>query len=360
MKKVMWLALLSCAVLFTLVSGLAGALMKWEVVKSPVEVDLRAVYFGDDSNIFAAGDKGTVIKSSDAGKTWKEQKSGSQATLRGVHFTDAKHGWACGDGDPAAPGVGGGHIITGRPMTSGSCLVTSDGGKKWDCTWVPTNFNLRSIWMASDKIGQICNHGGGNHPDGDCITTTDGGRNWTLENLKGTRVCGRALNDCCWVSEKKAWAVGSIGMSLGGRNPIPRNPKVRILHSADGGKSWKLQEAQDIGEKNELRSVWFVNSKFGCAVGDAGCIFVTSNAGKKWKKVKSGTDKALYAVCFTDKKNGWAVGEAGTILATTDGGKTWVKMESPAKEALYGLHFNKKGKVGIAVGTGGKIIRLAK
>ncbi len=353
-QYIVWLLVLVCLVWVFLLSEVAAGSARWKKVKSPVKVALHAVYFGADKNVFAVGEEGTVLASTNAGKTWKQQKPSSKATLRGVHFTDAKHGWAVGDGDRDAPRPRG-HVVMGRPMKSGTCLITSNGGKKWGNVWVQTNFELRSIWMATDKIGQICNHGTSSHADGDRVITTDGGKTW-----KQTWVY-RGLNDCCWVDEKEGWAVGSrvsVGFMPTPRSPLYTNKTARIVHTKDGGKNWEPQDAPDIGGKSELRSVWFVDKKIGCAVGDGGAILVTNDGGKKWTLCKKVTDKALYAVCLVDKKKGWAVGQDGVILKTTNGAKSWKKETSPVRETLYGLHFSKKGKTGIAVGEKGTIIRL--
>ena len=347
---------LVCAAAALIVSDAGAGTARWKDAKSPVKSALRAVCFGDDKNVFAVGDEGTVIASKDAGKTWKKLNPSSKATLRGVHFTDAKNGWAVGDGDPDAPRPRG-HVVMGRPMKSGTCLITKDGGKKWETVWVQTNFDLRSIWMADKKTGQICNHGGDDHADGDKVITTDGGKTWAQKRVY------RGLNDCCWTSAKEGWAVGSrvsVGFMPTPRSPLYTSRTARIIYTRDGGQSWEPQDAPDIGGKNELRSVWFVDSKFGCAVGDAGAILVTKDGGKKWTRCKNATDKNLYAVCFVDKKKGWAVGEGGVILSTTNGGSSWKKEKSPTTETLYGLHFSKKGKTGIATGQKGAIIRLGK
>ncbi len=345
---------LACLAGLVALPELTAAATKWAKVKSPADGALRAVYFGDDKNVFAVGDGGTVLVSTNAGKTWKALKSGSKATLRGVHFTDKKHGWACGEGDPDAPRPRG-HVVMGRPMTAGTCLITADGGKKWERVWVQTNFTLTSVFMASEKRGQICNHGGSDHADGDRMITTDGGKTWSQKRVY------RALNDCCWLSEKEAWAVGSrvsVGFMPTPTSPLYTHKTARIIHSTDGGENWEPVDTDDIGGAKELRSISFADGKHGCAVGDGGAILVTSDGGKKWTLCKKVTDKALYGVCLVDKKKGWAVGEGGTILKTTDGGKTWKKDSSPVKETLYGLHADKKGKTLIAVGDKGSILRL--
>jgi len=334
----------------------SAASEKWKPVNSPVKTTLRAVYFADSKTVFAVGDGGTILVSRDGGKRWKQVKSPSAATLRGVHFVDRKHGWIVGDGDPSAPRARG-HVVMGRPFKCGTCLITEDGGKKWETVWVHTNFELRSIWMASKKVGQICNHGGEDHPDGDRIITTDGGRTWSQRRVF------RGLNDCCWVSEKEGWAVGSrvtVGFIPTPKSPLYTHKTARIIHTSDGGKNWEPQDAEGISGRSQLRSVWFSDKKHGCTVGDGGAILFTSDGGRKWTLSKKVTEKALYAVCLTDKKNGWAVGEEGTILKTTDGGEKWKVVKSPTKKTLYGLHFNEKGDVGIAVGAEGVIVRLAR
>ncbi len=342
------LLVFGCLVFALLLSeGIADS-PKWKSVKSPAKGTLRAVYFGDDKIVVAVGDNGTILTSKDTGKKWKEQDSPVKATLRGLHFTDAKHGWACGDGDPSAPKVRKGHVVIGvgnpEKPKCGSCLTTSDGGKTWKNVWVQTNFELRSIWMASKKTGQICNHGGEDHADGDTVITKDGGSTWSQKRI------WRGLNDCFWFGEQEGWAVGS--------RPFASRENSRIVHTTDGGANWAAVNTPDIGGRNQLRSIWFVDKKFGCAVGDGGAILVTTDGGRKWTLCKKVTDKNLYAVCFTNTKNGWAVGQNGTILETTNGGNSWKKANSPTGETLYGLHFSKKSNIGIAVGESGTIIRL--
>jgi photosystem II stability/assembly factor-like uncharacterized protein len=356
MRYVVWLFAAGCVLSALLLSEVAAGSAKWEKIDVSCEKTLRAVYFGDAKTVFAVGDEGTILKSTDTGKTWSAQECSSKATLRGVHFTDAMHGWACGDGDPDAPSPRG-HVVTGRPMKCGTCLITADAGKKWEDVWVQTNFDLRSIWMASEKVGQICNHGGADHPDGDRVITEDGGRTWDQSRVY------RGLNDCCWVSDKEGWAVGSpvVMMFMGGRgpkSPLETNKQARIIHTKDGGKTWEPQDSEGIQGQNELRGVWFVDKSFGCAVGDGGTIFLTADGGEKWTLCPSVTDKALYAVCLVDKKKGWAVGKDGLILKTTDGGKKWTEEKSPVEKTLYGLHLDEKGKTGIAVGEGGTVIRI--
>ena len=340
---------------------------KWEVIKGPVSVTLRAVYFADEQTVFAVGNSATIIVSTDAGKSWSSLTSGSNAILRGVHFIDAQRGWVCGDGDSSAPKVGNfGHYLQSLSDKQGTCLITSDVGKNWQNVLVDTNFYLPSIWMASATVGHICHTGGSGHLDGSSIITNDGGNTWVMTYISPngsrqlTRVF-RALNDSCWISAQEGWAVGSpVSVSYG--TPAPTDPlytqqTARIIYTSNGGTKWAPQSSS-AGSK-ELYSVWFVDKNFGCAVGSGGEILFTSDGGTNWKKPSgSVTTQALCAVCFIDNKNGWTVGAGGVIFKTSTGGDKWESQTSPVKETLYGLHFNKTGQTGIAVGTKGTIIRF--
>jgi photosystem II stability/assembly factor-like uncharacterized protein len=74
---------------------------------------------------------------------------------------------------------------------------------------------------------------------------------------------------------------------------------------------------------NTLRSVKFISSEVGWAVGDVGTILKTTDGGNSWTFQSSGTTNWLWGVSFTDLNNGTAVGDGGIILRTTNGGTTW-------------------------------------
>lgn len=325
----------------------------WQAAASGTTVTLRGVCFGDAAHVWAVGDKGTILHSGDGGKTWQKQQSESDGTLRAVHFVDASRGWIVGDGDSAAPSPRG-HVVQGRPMKAGTCLITSDGGKTWKRVWVHTNFELRSIFMASERVGQICNHGGNDHQDGDRMLTSDGGENWSQ-----TRVY-RGLNDCFWSDEQTAWAVGSpvvVGFLPEPTDELYRQKRARIVATTDGGKTWSPQPSPDLPGESELRSIWMYDRKTGVAVGDGGAICRTTDGGKSWTAVASGVQTNLYGVVVPSEKIGWAVGEQGVILQTQDGGKSW-RVAAQAGKALFAVHAADGGKRAVAVGADGTIFSL--
>jgi photosystem II stability/assembly factor-like uncharacterized protein len=109
------------------------------------------------------------------------------------------------------------------------------------------------------------------------------------------------------VSKSEAWAVGNFGS---------------VYHTTDAGKSWKLV---DSGTRLPLFSIDFADAKRGWAVGKSGVILTTTDGGERWKPQQSPIppDKHLFEVQALDANTAWAVGDWGAITMTTDGGATW-------------------------------------
>ena len=88
---------------------------------------------------------------------------------------------------------------------------------------------------------------------------------------------------------------------------------------------WFWQNPLPLG--HELRSVNFVSSNVGWAVGYCGTIIKTTDGGINWTQQTSGTNTNLFGVHFADENFGAAVGGGypydATIVRTTNGGIIW-------------------------------------
>lgn len=109
-----------------------------------------------------------------------------------------------------------------------------------------------------------------------------------------------------------------------------------ILHTDDGGKTWRRQET---GMDYSLFAICFVDNEYGWAVGDNGSIMHTKNGGERWFSQESPVPFLLMDVCFVDRKNGWAVTEQTHILHTVDGGETWTVQFSDEDYILKSISF---------------------
>jgi len=75
------------------------------------------------------------------------------------------------------------------------------------------------------------------------------------------------------------------------------------------------------------------------AVGNAGVILLSDDAGASWRLAKSPTDELLAGVLFTSPKEGWVVGQDELVLHTTDAGESWTQQHftKDADQTLFSI-----------------------
>jgi photosystem II stability/assembly factor-like uncharacterized protein len=138
---------------------------------------------------------------------------------------------------------------------------------------------------------------------------------------------------------RNGWAVGDAGT---------------IVHTEDAGASWFRQ----VSNTNfNLRGVWFTSQSEGWAVGVNGTVLRTVNAGFLWTRLNNSlvnTGETLNDVVFATPDTGFAVGTNGVILRTFDRGASW-QNENETPFALNSVAFAGT-RDGWAVGTGGIIL----
>jgi photosystem II stability/assembly factor-like uncharacterized protein len=120
---------------------------------------------------------------------------------------------------------------------------------------------------------------------------------------------------------------------------------------------WVVQTSATI---HDLYGVWFQpDGRSGVAVGDAGTVLTTSDAGATWHVGTGGTSADLKSVCFTSADTGWASGAGGALMKTVNGGVTWARQTNLATSAdLMRVRFA-DSRHGWVVGSGGLIARTA-
>ncbi|TMA23787.1 MAG: hypothetical protein E6J87_24825, partial [Deltaproteobacteria bacterium] len=136
---------------------------------------------------------------------------------------------------------------------------------------------------------------------------------------------------------RSGWAVGDAGT---------------IVHTGDAGTAWS---AQTSATSFSLHGVWFTSDVTGFAVGNGGTVMRTRNAGASWTRLLNvNASENLHDVCFADSSHGWVVGTNGAIVRTADGGASWSK-QNPTAAQLNSVSFSDTTN-GWAVGEGGVIV----
>jgi photosystem II stability/assembly factor-like uncharacterized protein/TolA-binding protein len=127
------------------------------------------------------------------------------------------------------------------------------------------------------------------------------------------------LTDVQFLDAQQGWAVGDRGV---------------IWHTADGGRTWRLQ---DSGVACRLESVSFIDPQNGWVAGGTtepythattGVLLRTRDGGRRWEADARMTLPALKRVKFLNQQVGWALGESSALFpsgafATDNGGRTW-------------------------------------
>lgn len=135
-----------------------------------------------------------------------------------------------------------------------------------------------------------------------------------------------------------------------------------IFDTKDAGKTW--QRVSPPPTQLSLLGV-DINGTQELAVGQMGLI-LKRDAQAAWQKIDSGTEERLFAVSLNRHGVAAAVGSFGTVLKSSDGGATWAAVapdwtpyaEDGAQPHLYGVDVDEAGAVTIA-GEFGLILRCA-
>jgi photosystem II stability/assembly factor-like uncharacterized protein len=119
-----------------------------------------------------------------------------------------------------------------------------------------------------------------------------------------------------------------------------------VILSTDG-QAW---EQVDVPVRAALTAVHFPDPQHGWAVGHDAAIVATADGGKTWtlQNFQPAMEKPLLDVLFLDASRGFAAGAYSLLLATTDGGKTWSEVDAPSiqDEEGAGPHFNSLTRLG--------------
>lgn len=140
---------------------------------------------------------------------------------------------------------------------------------------------------------------------GGVYATANAGNKWIRRLLPKYGVKYRYYRDLDFPGGSTGWAVGDAG---------------RIVRTRNAGASWSRQRS---GCRARLTAVDFVDARVGYVVGAGGRVLKTADGGRHWKRLKTGTTKVLTAVSFVDRTHGWVAGNNGVLLRTINGGKTW-------------------------------------
>lgn len=324
----------------------------------PCDAHLNDIAMVGD-HVWAVGDGGKIIHSTDQGEHWVVQNSSTVEDLRGVCFVDPFHGWAVGDNGTLLHTANGGRYwqserfqygndftsIAFRDQLTGwiagrlGSLYTVNGGK----LWLESTERASGVCFVNSEIGYLFSTGG-------VVKLYSSANNsW---HMRGQVSYSYSVEDVAFLSPSDGIAIaynyydggvdkvlldthdsgatwsesgyliqeGVADLAFNGQGTAYATDGYVLRSSADTGRSWTRRDFQT--GNTVSRSIQFGQSGTGIIVGDNGHVHTSEGAGQNWREISSGFRTNQKDVCAIDSRNAWAIGDEG-VRETHDGGQTW-------------------------------------
>ncbi len=273
---------------------------------------LNSVFFTDNINGFACGERGILLRSTNGGSNWIVSNLGTNYSFKDIKFVNGQTGFISG----------------WNTFPNGVIFKTTNGGGNWQAVYSDTS-QLNSIHFINSVTGWAAGN------SGYYLVTTNSGSSWVrsrYENLNIEEICfinsstgfiGRNPGLYRTTNGGQNWIQASVNQTgsiqyIG--NTIFASTRTEnayfMLKSTDAGISW--QQYQVAG--GQYKEIFFANEQTGwLAAGNS--IRKTTNGGANWFNQVTGNN-SIYGIKFhfTDENYGWCVGMYGGIMRTTTGG----------------------------------------
>lgn len=257
------------------------------------------VDFADPQHGWIVGERGTILRTRDAGRSWTACGLEPEYHLSAVEAVGPGKAWVAGGFD------------TGTDYTP-VVMMTSDGGATWATSYSSTRLgyvyrlafpNADDGWAVGDE--------------GLVLRTSDCGSSWDESRLGSDT----SLKDVEAVDERTIWIVGTGG-------PLTARDRCRIWRSRDGGGTWQRQA---VPTRSALAAVAFLDPRRGLIAASNGAIARTANGGATWRTARRAVGWSDVAVATSSV--GFAVGGqsagfsevAAVLYVTRDRGVTWTR-----------------------------------
>jgi photosystem II stability/assembly factor-like uncharacterized protein len=275
-----------------------------------------------DGYAFAVGQTNTILKSTDAGKSWKNQFISIPTHLRALYFVDTLTGFVTGENARLFKTINGGKTWTSKFVRTaayayGLHFSNNNGLLVGANVLIASTNDLGETWTVDTTFNSnITLRGAGITPNGTCYAVGEKGtllkkqvsrKKWEKINLNETI----HLNEVICINDANIIIVGGM----------PDTSQVgkhfnRLVVSNDSGKTW---QKTNVGEMKSIYSAWFKNKDTGFLGGSNGIISKSYNIQNNRGQQLSGIASDINGLSFYNKI-GLAVSYGGTILRTENYG----------------------------------------
>ncbi len=243
--------------------------------------------------LFAIGDYGTLLNSSDNGLSWSVINALNEIhySFNDIEFYDDEFGMIVGDNN--------------------TILKSTDYGFTWDSVQIGINQDINCVNIISSNEIYIGTSNG-------LYKTLDTGANWQFCNISGD------IKELKFTTEQTGY--------------LCKNNK--IYKTFDSGTSWILNYTLTVEEDNYIHSLCFIDEQTGFFVGETvfdpnnmpehfGVIYKTNNGGLTWEQkqwcfypqISINNDENYLYTCGK-------IGIWGAIYKSYDNGESWIEIET--------------------------------
>ena len=330
-----------CATFLVLAAAAVSA-AQW--IKQPVNTmaSFRGLSVVNEKVIWASGTGGTVIRTTDGGKTWKVMvvPGAEKLDFRDVEAFEANTAYALSIGNGDASRI----------------YKTTDGGATWKLQFTNKNekafFDAIACWDRNNCIAMS------DPVDGHyvLISTTDGGADWKpivsnqMPAAKDGEAAFAASGTCLYIAPGD-----TVYLVSGGSD-------ARVFRSSDRGLTWTVADTPIVKGTpgSGIFSITFRNDLHGTVVGGNyekpneanNSLAFTRDGGKSFYEGE-GLGGYRSAVTYIDDRTLIAVGTNGTDISLDRGG-TWKKIGDENLNAVAA----KGAKAIWAIGPNGLVAKL--
>jgi photosystem II stability/assembly factor-like uncharacterized protein len=253
------------------------------------------------TRLVAAGERGIVLTSDDAARTWRQSQVPVSVSLTALRFADATRGYLVGHG--------------------GTVLVTADGGQTW------------ASKLDGRKIAQL-----------ELAAARAGGDPATLKSAERLVADGpdKPLLDLLVLDAQRAVVVGAYGMALA---------------TGDGGATWSNWRSRlDNPKELHLYAVRRRGDTIAVA-GEQGLLRVSTDAGRTFRRLALPYPGSFFTVELPADGEIVVAGLRGNVWRSSDGGATWKQVPSPAPVSITGSAQRADGSL-VLVNQAGMVLEL--
>ena len=318
--------ILSFLFLISLTYPSSSQTQPWKKLQSPVNTTFRYLCFVDSLNGWAAGEAGTIIRTTDGGDSWEVQNSTVQTFIMDIFFVDKNNGWALTLKDVF-------------PFNS-VILKTTNGGNDWSAEDFPDFSKLiRTIFFFDTLNGFV----GGSYIG----YTSDGGNSWVESDIDSNMVSSFPVYKFNFLNRQ-------FGYACGGRLDVAGV----VWRTTNYGLNWTAQGIS----ADEIFDIFIFDSLNTITLsGDPEGFYNIANlktfdAGVTWNYEELPFFGLSFNIDFRTYNEGWSA-SGYKFLFTSDRGETWSEVETPDSSIIYDLQFA-NARNGYAVGQDGVILKL--